>query len=86
MDTTAFTQAAERVKQLKNRPSDGELLQLYGLFKQATAGDVSGDKPGLFDLKGRKKFEAWAKLKGTGKDQAAADYIKLVDGLQKSQA
>ncbi len=82
MDAT-FTQAADRVKALKKRPSDGELLQLYGLFKQATAGDVTGDKPGLFDLKGRKKYEAWAKLKGTGKEQAAAGYVKLVDELAK---
>ncbi len=85
MDAAAFSLASERVKQLKKRPSDGDLLQLYGLFKQATAGDVTGDKPGIFDLKGRKKFEAWSKLKGTAKDIAAADYIKLVDSLQKTQ-
>jgi len=68
---------------LKKRPSDGELLELYGLFKQATVGDVNGDKPGLFDLKGRKKYESWSRLKGTDKESAAARYIQLVAGLKQ---
>ena len=80
-----FTEAAERVKSLKKRPSDGELLELYGLFKQATTGDVSGAKPGLFDIKGRKKFESWAKLKGTPQDNAAASYVSLVEQLAQKQ-
>ena len=80
-----FTEAAERVKSLKKRPSDSELLELYGLFKQATSGDVSGDKPGLFDLKGRKKFEAWGKLKGTAQATAATTYVALVERLAQKQ-
>jgi hypothetical protein len=34
-----FNEAAQSVKNFKKRPSDGELLELYALFKQATAGD-----------------------------------------------
>lgn len=34
-----FTTAAEEVQKLSTKPSNDELLELYGLFKQATVGD-----------------------------------------------
>lgn len=80
---TKFELAAERVKTLAQRPSDSDLLELYGLFKQATVGDISGPKPGLFDIKGKKKYEAWAKLKGMATAAAARGYVLLVDRLEK---
>jgi carboxylesterase len=54
------------------------LLELYALYKQATVGDVVGSRPGMMDLKGRGKFDAWAKRKGTSKDSAMQAYIDLV--------
>ena len=36
-----FLEAAEIVKTLKSKPNDAEMLELYGLFKQATVGDVN---------------------------------------------
>lgn len=36
-----FVQIAEDVKNLKTRPTDQELLDLYGLYKQATVGDIN---------------------------------------------
>jgi diazepam-binding inhibitor (GABA receptor modulating acyl-CoA-binding protein) len=36
-----FTKAAEDAKNLKNKPSDEDMLKLYGLYKQATVGDVN---------------------------------------------
>lgn len=36
-----FNKAAEDVKNLTKKPSDQELLDLYGLFKQATVGDCN---------------------------------------------
>jgi len=59
-----FEQAQKRVKTLTSRPGNDQLLKLYSLFKQATAGDASGKRPGMFDLKGRAKFDAWAGNKG----------------------
>ena len=79
----SFEDAQKRVKTLSARPSDGELLELYGLFKQATAGDVSGSRPGMLDFKGRAKFDAWAKRKGSTKDAAMIAYVALVDRLTK---
>ena len=76
-----FKDAAERVKGLTSRPSNDQLLSLYSLFKQATAGDVSGKRPGAFSLKDRAKFDAWAKLKGKSADAARGEYVALVQRL-----
>ncbi|MGB1581359.1 MAG: acyl-CoA-binding protein, partial [Nevskiales bacterium] len=59
-----FEQAQVDVKTLTERPSNDDLLTLYATFKQATAGDVSGKRPGMMDFVGRAKFDAWEKLKG----------------------
>jgi diazepam-binding inhibitor (GABA receptor modulating acyl-CoA-binding protein) len=78
-----FAEAKSRVEGLKSRPSNDELLQLYGLYKQATEGDVSGSRPGLLDVKGRAKHDAWARRKGSSRDEAMKAYVALVDGLAK---
>lgn len=78
-----FDDAQKRVKALTQAPSTDELLQLYALFKQGTAGDVAGSRPGMMDFKGRAKFDAWAGKKGTSKDQAMEAYVALVDRLTK---
>lgn len=36
-----FQKAAEEVKNLKAKPTDAEMLEIYSLFKQATVGDVN---------------------------------------------
>ena len=73
--------AARLDLELPEALSNEQLLELYALYKQATEGDVSGSRPGLLDLKGRAKFDAWAKAKGTGKDEAMKKYVALVDAL-----
>jgi acyl-CoA-binding protein len=76
----AFEKALGDVKKLSGL-ANNELLALYGLYKQATAGDVSGPKPGMFDLKGKAKFEAWSRNKGMAKEKAMANYVALVKKL-----
>lgn len=78
-----FENAAARSKEFTKRPSNEELLELYALFKQATEGDVSGERPGGFDFKAIAKFDAWEELKGKSKEQAMKQYIDLVDKLQQ---
>jgi acyl-CoA-binding protein len=75
-----FEAAVARSRSLPNQ-SNENLLRLYALYKQGTAGDVSGSRPGLFDLKGRAKYDAWATLKGKAQDTAKQEYIALVDKL-----
>ena len=78
-----FTQNSEKIKGLKARPSNEELLSLYAHYKQATDGDVKGSRPGVFSIKERAKWDAWAELKGLGKDQAMEKYNQIVSGLIK---
>ncbi len=73
--------AQERVKTLTTRPSNDTLLELYSLFKQATEGDVQGKRPGMLDLKGRAKYDAWAGRKGVAREAAMQQYVALVDRL-----
>jgi len=75
-----FETATERAKELPHQPND-RLLELYGLFKQSTAGDVSGDKPGMFDFKGAAKYDAWESRRGMTKEEAMQAYVDLVDRL-----
>ncbi|CAO3673487.1 hypothetical protein G6F70_005963 [Rhizopus microsporus] len=84
MPSDKFNTAAEEVKKLSKSPSNDELLELYGLFKQATVGDNTTSKP-TFDLKGRYKWDAWTKLKGMSQEEAEQKYIELVEKLKASQ-
>jgi diazepam-binding inhibitor (GABA receptor modulator, acyl-CoA-binding protein) len=76
-----FAAAQEKVKNLKARPANEALLEIYSLYKQATEGDVQGKRPGMLDLKGRAKFDAWAGRKGLARDQAMQQYVALVNRL-----
>jgi acyl-CoA-binding protein len=63
------------------RPDNSTLLQIYALYKQATEGDVTGDKPGFGDLVGRAKWDAWNKLNGLPQEDAMQQYVDLIDSL-----
>ncbi|MDH5580512.1 MAG: acyl-CoA-binding protein [Bdellovibrionales bacterium] len=78
-----FITCSEKVKNLKKRPSNDELLELYALFKQAKEGDVQGKRPGMLDLKGRAKYDTWAKFKGMESQKAMESYVALVKNLQE---
>ena len=86
MSKEQFDTAVEEVKQLNRRPSNDELLLLYAFFKQASEGDVKGSRPGMLDLKGRAKYDAWAKLKGKSSESCRVEYINLVETLKKKYA
>ncbi|MCK5377509.1 MAG: acyl-CoA-binding protein [Acidobacteria bacterium] len=75
-----FEAAIEKAKGLPSQSND-TLLELYGLFKQTTAGDVQGDRPGGFDFRGAAKYDAWEKRRGMSADEAMQAYIDLVGGL-----
>ncbi|GJI88106.1 acyl-CoA-binding protein [Duganella hordei] len=77
-----FAQAQLDSKNLPERPDNMTLLKIYALFKQASAGDATGDRPGMTDFVGRAKFDAWAALKGTSLDEARQQYIDLIEDLK----
>jgi len=83
MDLNAlFTQAVGESKELKDRPSNDTLLQLYSFYKQATEGDANGEAPGMFDFVAKAKYDAWLALKGQSKEAAMQEYINLVGKLK----
>ncbi|MDO9003163.1 MAG: acyl-CoA-binding protein [Aquabacterium sp.] len=81
--TTQFEAAVANSKLLPAKPDNDTLLKIYSLFKQATVGDVQGDRPGMMDFVARAKYDAWAALKGKTSDQAKQTYIDLIESLKK---
>jgi len=77
-----FKSAQDDVQQLSERPDNDTLLELYSFYKQATEGDVNGDKPGAFDFKARAKYEAWEARKGMTREVAMKAYVRLVEHLK----
>ena len=78
------------VDKVQNAPADGPFqpsnelkLKMYGLYKQATEGDVKGKKPGMLDVVGRAKYKAWEDQKGKSSDQAMQAYIDQVNEIDK---
>ena len=81
-----FETAAEDVQHLPERPDQKTLLKLYALYKQATGGDATGDRPGFMDFVGRAKYDAWAEHKGKTSDEAMQAYIDFVERLKAEAA
>jgi diazepam-binding inhibitor (GABA receptor modulating acyl-CoA-binding protein) len=80
---TEFQDAVARAKTLPKQPNE-VLLELYGLYKQATEGDVGIDPPGMFDFVGRAKYDAWLSRKGMTQGEATTSYIALVNRLAQT--
>lgn len=77
-----FETAVAESKQLPEKPDNMTLLKIYALYKQASEGDVQGDRPGMMDFVARAKFDAWAELKGQSSEQAMQAYIDLIESLK----
>jgi diazepam-binding inhibitor (GABA receptor modulating acyl-CoA-binding protein) len=77
-----FEAAVANSKKLSERPDNATLLKIYGLYKQATAGDNTEKKPGFGDMVGRAKWDAWNGMKGTASEDAMRQYVELIDSLK----
>ncbi|CAN5348250.1 acyl-CoA-binding protein [soil metagenome] len=73
-----FADAQVRIKPVTGLGTN-VMLEMYALYKQATAGDVAGPRPGMLDLRGRAKYDAWANHKGEARDAAMTAYIAIVE-------
>ncbi|SCU90606.1 LANO_0D09340g1_1 [Lachancea nothofagi CBS 11611] len=82
MVSQVFEQKAEAVKNLSTTPSNDELLQLYGLYKQATIGDNSSARPSALNFKDKYKWDSWESNKGLSQEEAEKKYIALVDEFE----
>jgi diazepam-binding inhibitor (GABA receptor modulating acyl-CoA-binding protein) len=77
-----FEAAVAASKSLPEKPDNATLLQIYALYKQATAGDVEGKRPGFTDMVGRAKYDAWAGVKGKASEEAMQEYVDLIESLK----
>ncbi len=77
-----FEQAVADSKKLPARPDNQTLLQIYALYKQATVGDATGDRPGFMDSVGRAKWDAWKAVEGQSPNEAMQAYVDLIELLK----
>ncbi|MBS3804322.1 MAG: acyl-CoA-binding protein [Oleiphilaceae bacterium] len=82
---TRFNEAVDFIQNAEGefKPSNELKLEFYGLYKQATQGDVTGKRPGMMDFVGRAKYDAWANVKGMPKEQAMQKYIDRLEEMKK---
>jgi len=78
-----FQNSVRDVHNLTSKPTDDELLKIYGLYKQSLFGDNTVDKPGLFDFRGKKKWYSWSNEKGKTKIKAMIEYSDYVNMLKR---
>ncbi len=83
MTNASLEEAKNLTAQFTTKPSNEELLKLYGLYKQATEGDNLTERPGGFDFKAAAKYNSWLNFKGLSAEDAANQYIALVTDLAK---
>ena len=57
------------------------IITILLLWLQVTVGDCNTARPGMFDLKGKAKWDNWNSRKGMSKEEASTKYIKLVEDL-----
>lgn len=84
-EVTDFESAVAAVPGLSRDPGNDVKLRLYGLYKQATEGDVTGKRPGFTNPVGRAKHDAWAAVAGTSREEAEAAYVAEVNVLLAAQ-
>jgi len=77
----SFMDAVARIKTRTSTPSNGDLLILYGLYKQVTEGDCETAQPWAVQVQARAKWEAWNKNKKMDKFTAMRNYIDKVEEL-----
>merc|ERR1712178_7906 len=80
-----FETAQTRMTELKERPDNTAMLQLYGLFKQATTGKCDAPKPGMTEFVKKAKWNAWNSLGAMSQADAKLKYVELVESLIRAE-
>jgi diazepam-binding inhibitor (GABA receptor modulating acyl-CoA-binding protein) len=76
-----FDTVKDAIKQIGDKlnptPSNDDLLDFYGLYKQSLEGDNTTSQPYAIYFRDRAKWDAWTKHKGKSSDQAKHEYVEL---------
>lgn len=78
-----FNEAVKKAQHLSKKPDTDIMLQLYGLYKQATSGNITSERPSGFDFKAMAKHDAWSAQRGKSTEEAKKEYIRLVESLEE---
>lgn len=77
-----FNRAAKRVRDGEfSNISDIDQLRLYGLYSVALKGSAAGPAPSTFSIRESAKYSAWVDASELTKEQAQAEYVKLIERL-----
>jgi len=79
----AVQKVASAPKDGPMKPSNEMKLKMYALYRQARDGDVQGKRPGMMDVVGRFKYDAWATLKGMSSEDAMRQYVAEIESLER---
>jgi acyl-CoA-binding protein len=85
----AFLQSVEKIESGKVAVKTGDKLLLYAIYKQVTIGDAPKafvSKPGSWNVVVEKtKYNAWCRMRGMSRSEAAVHYITAVAALQECE-
>ncbi|XP_059614829.1 acyl-CoA-binding domain-containing protein 6 [Phlebotomus argentipes] len=73
-----FNAATKYVEENVKNFTQEQLLELYAWYKQSTAGDCEGNRPGILQMAKRAKWDAWNRVKGTQREAALEKYVEIV--------
>lgn len=73
-----FERASIVVKKLKTKPTNDELLILYGLYKQATSGNCNTPEPSFFQFEAKAKWNSWKAYHNVSFANAKQEYVNIV--------
>lgn len=75
-ENEAFTKAANYLQQNVSAFDQQNLLEFYGLYKQALTGPCNTPKPSMFNLRAKAQWNAWNNLGSMNKSKAMGLYVK----------
>lgn len=76
-----FDDAVQKINSLTVRPTDEEMLELYGLYKQSTVGNVNISKPYFWNTVERAKYDVWESKKCMHPIDAKKKYAKYANAI-----
>uniref|UniRef100_A0A182P6V8 Acyl-CoA-binding domain-containing protein 6 n=1 Tax=Anopheles epiroticus TaxID=199890 RepID=A0A182P6V8_9DIPT len=80
----SFAQATKFLERNTAQFKQEQLLQFYGLYKQATVGPCNTPKPAIYSMAARAKWYAWDKVGKLETGAAMKEYVRLLDQLAPS--
>lgn len=78
-----FSMAADHLQTIHQKLPSTDLLEMYALYKQATVGKCNTSKPGILNIQGRSKWDAWNALGEMSAGQAKKMYVAKLKTLDK---